>query len=220
MLAQVESQASDTRERLLRAAAEAFFARGYHASMDNIAERAEVARQTLYNHFSSKDALFGEVVRIATQSILLSLDGDTSDLRTTLIRFAKAFRAMTLSPEGIALFRTLVSEAQRFPTLARAVYAVGSGQTLRQLSAHIEKAMRNGQLRSDDANFASELLLSMLTGVDRTRYLFGVENPGNVPAAADEVKTARIIDSFLRAYATLPVVPNAPESTAETSDQE
>lgn len=198
MLAQPESLASGTRERLLRAAAEAFFARGYHASMDNIAARAEVAKQTLYNHFSSKDALFGEVVRIATQSILLSLDGETSDLRSTLIQFAMAFRTKALSPEGIAMFRTLMSEAQRFPTLARAVYAVGPGQTLRQLSAHIEKAMRCGQLRSDDPDFASEMLLGMLTGMDRTRALFGVENPS---PDADASKTTRIIDSFLRAYA-------------------
>ncbi|MEK7736737.1 MAG: TetR/AcrR family transcriptional regulator C-terminal domain-containing protein, partial [Pseudomonadota bacterium] len=130
-------------------------------------------------------------------------DGDTSDLRSTLIRFAKAFRATALSPEGIAMFRTMMSEAQRFPTLARAVYAVGPGQTLRQLSAHIEKAMQSGQLRSDDADFASELLLGMLTGMDRTRYLFGVKNPESTSSAADEIKTTRIIDSFLRAYAPL-----------------
>lgn len=201
MLAQPESLTGDTRERLLRAAAEAFLASGYHASMDNIAARAGVVKQTLYNHFNSKDALFGEVVRAGTQRILVSLDGDTSDLRSTLIRFAKAFRAMALSVEGIAMFRTLMSEAQRFPTLARAAYAVGPGQTLRQLSAHIEKAMQSGQLRSDDADFASELLLGMLTGMDRTRYLFGVKNPEITPSAADEIKTTRIIDSFLRAYA-------------------
>lgn len=199
MLAHPDSLASGgTRERLLRAAAEAFFADGYHASMDSIAARAEVAKQTLYNHFSSKDALFGEVVRIATQSILLSLDGDSRDLRSTLAQFAMAFRAKALSPEGIAMFRTLISEAQRFPTLARAVFAVGPGQTHRQLSAHIEKAMSSGQLRSDDPDFASEMLLGMLTCMDRTRALFGVENPS---PGADAGKTARIIDCFLRAYA-------------------
>ncbi len=203
MLALPVSLTGDTRERLLRAAAEAFLASGYHASMDNIAARAGVVKQTLYNHFNSKDALFGEVVRVGTQRILVSLDGDTSDLRSTLIRFAKAFRATALSPEGIAMFRTMMSEAQRFPTLARAVYAVGPGQTLRQLSAHIEKAMQSGQLRSDDADFASELLLGMLTGMDRTRYLFGVKNPESTSSAADEIKTTRIIDSFLRAYAPL-----------------
>jgi len=201
MLAQAESQASDTRERLLRAAAEAFFASGYHASMDNIAVRAGVVKQTLYNHFSGKDALFGEVVRVGTQRILVSLDGDTSNLRSTLIRFAIAFRSTALSAEGVAMFRTMIAEAARFPTLARAVYAVGPGQAARQVAALIDKAMQAGQLRMDAPDFAAEMLMSMLTGLERTRYLSGIEEP---PSDADEVKASRIIDCFLRAYAPTP----------------
>ena len=96
LISEVEVPSSDTRGRLICAASEAFFADGYRASMDDIATRAGVAKQTLYNHFASKDVLFGEVVRISTQGILVSLDGDGGDLRATLIRFAIAFRATAL----------------------------------------------------------------------------------------------------------------------------
>ncbi|MBN8764196.1 MAG: helix-turn-helix transcriptional regulator, partial [Thiobacillus sp.] len=50
------------RERLLAAACEAFCEEGYQVSIDHIAARAQVARQTLYNYFHSKDELFGEAV--------------------------------------------------------------------------------------------------------------------------------------------------------------
>src|SRR3569832_2460338 len=91
---------------------------GYQVSSDRIAARAQVARQTLYNHFHSKDALFGEVVRHSIQSVLVTLDGD-NDVRATLLAFGDAYRTRLLSPEGLASFRTMVAEAPRFPELAK-----------------------------------------------------------------------------------------------------
>jgi AcrR family transcriptional regulator len=201
MIHKSEALSKSTRERVLEAAKEAFLSKGYSASMDSIASRALVAKQTLYNQFSSKETLFREVIRVATESILVALDDNSNDLRSDLIRFANAYREATLSYSGIAMFRTLTSEAQRFPILASAVYAVGPGQTLRQVALFIDKHMRAGRLRRDDPNLASEMLLGMLVGVDRTRYLLGVEEP---PSTVSGTKTTFIIDNFLRAYAPAP----------------
>ncbi|MFA6311795.1 MAG: TetR/AcrR family transcriptional regulator [Sterolibacterium sp.] len=197
MSARSEVNPSDTRERLLRAAADMFLTDGYGASMDGIAARAKVAKQTLYNHFTGKEALFGEVVRNATHGILVALDSNASDLRTSLIQFANAYRAATLSLAGIAIFRTLSAESQRFPALARALYAVGPGQTLRQLSMFLDQNMRAGRLRRDDSVLAAELLLGMLTTTERIRCLLGVADPLR---ELDQSKGAQIVDTFLRAY--------------------
>lgn len=49
---------SQTRERLLRAALELFARSGFHAiGLDAIIDAAGVSKQTLYNHFESKDDL-------------------------------------------------------------------------------------------------------------------------------------------------------------------
>ena len=53
------------RERVLRAATTAFTLDGYRASIDRIARRAGVAKQTVYSHFPSKEELFKAVVRMA-----------------------------------------------------------------------------------------------------------------------------------------------------------
>ncbi|MDH5264591.1 MAG: TetR/AcrR family transcriptional regulator, partial [Betaproteobacteria bacterium] len=53
------------RERLVRAASEVFREEGYRASIDAIAARAGVARQTIYNHFASKEDLFRGVANLA-----------------------------------------------------------------------------------------------------------------------------------------------------------
>ena len=189
------------RERVLRAATAAFTLDGYRASIDRIAQRAGVAKQTVYSHFPSKEELFKEVVRELATRILVQLEGGEQmrddDVRAGLLRFALAFRSRVLHADGIAMFRTLAAEIPRFPALARALYAGGPGETARGLARYLEKAMASGQLRRDDPQFAAELLLGMLVGHDRVKRLFGV---ARYNARSDARRAARIVDGFLRMY--------------------
>lgn len=194
---------SDTRSRLIEAASEAFLEGGYSVSMEAIAVRAGVAKQTLYNHFASKDALFAEVIRRDAVRMVTALGPDGGDLRTRLIRFAEAFRAMVLGPRCIALYRTLIAESTRFPEMTQAFYASGPAHTLRELAGLFDIEMRAGRLRNcgpDTPRFAAELLLDMLSGTERTRRLLGIES---VPQG-DPNKAERIVDCFLRAFAPSP----------------
>jgi TetR/AcrR family transcriptional repressor of mexJK operon len=186
------------RERVLRAATAAFTLDGYRASIDRIARRAGVAKQTVYSHFPSKDDLFKEVVRELATRVLVQLESD-DDVRAGLLRFALAFRCRVLRAEGIAMFRTLTAEIPRFPSLARAIYAGGPGETARGLARYLEKAMAAGRLRRDDPKFAAELLLGMLVGHDRVRRLFGA---ARFSGSGDARRAARIVDAFLRMYST------------------
>src|SRR5260221_13545623 len=103
-----------TRERVLRAATVAFTLDGYRASIDRIAQRAGVAKQTVYSDFPSKEELFKEVVRELAARILVQREGGEQmrgdDLRAGLLRFALAFRSRVLHADGIAMFRTLAAE--------------------------------------------------------------------------------------------------------------
>lgn len=187
------------RERVLRAATAAFLTEGYRSSVDRIARRAGVAKQTVYSHFPSKDKLFKEVVaREFATRVLVQLESGPGDLRASLVRFAVAYRSQVLSAAGIAMFRTLLSEIPRFRSLARAVYEGGTGLTTRALAAHLKKAMDAGLLRKEDPQFAAELFVSMLVGVDRTKRLYGVACCGE----DDARRAARIVDCFLRTYST------------------
>ena len=185
----------DTRQRVLEAACEAFREEGYQASIDRIATRAQVARQTLYNHFPSKEVLFAEVIDQAIQSILVTLDGD-GDARSTLLAFGEAYRNKLLSPEGLAWFRTMASEAPRFPELAQQFFNQGPAATRKKLSTYLAQAMAHGWLREDDPAFAAEMLTSMLVGYDRLRGLLNIQTQLLKPG-----KTTQVIDCFLRAYA-------------------
>jgi TetR/AcrR family transcriptional repressor of mexJK operon len=184
------------RERVLRAATTSFLAHGYRSSVDEIARRAGVAKQTVYHHFPNKDELFKEVARDLAQRVLIELASPGTDLREGLQRFALAYRQRTLGAQGISAFRTLVPEVPRFRVAARTMYANSAGEMVRRLAENLERAMDAGELRRDDARFAAEMLLSMLAGLDRMKRLFSV----NDEEESEARRTARIVDCFLRAY--------------------
>jgi TetR/AcrR family transcriptional regulator, mexJK operon transcriptional repressor len=189
----------ENRGRVLRAAAEAFLQRGYHASVDDIARRAGVAKQTVYHHFPSKDRLFEAAACDLAKHILVELEAEPGDVRAALLGFAHAYRKRVLGAHGLALFRTLTAEVPRFPGLARAVYQGGAGEMVRRLAGVLKSAMKKGELRRDDAQFAAELFLSMLAGQERVKRLYGMN--GKVSGAqAESRRVPRIVDCFLRAY--------------------
>jgi AcrR family transcriptional regulator len=75
-----ESRKAATRERILGAALDQLADGGYaSASVQTVAQRAQVATGTLYRHFDSKSALFAEVFRQAAKRELDAFAHATSD---------------------------------------------------------------------------------------------------------------------------------------------
>lgn len=209
-----EISQTDTRARLIEAAADAFYTKGYACSMEAIAVRAGVAKQTLYNHFPSKDQLFTEVILRDSESMMTALVADEGDLRERLLRFSCIFRELVFGPRCIALYRTLIAEASRFPEMISAFYETGPARTIRELASLLEMEMSAGRLRRDGpeaALFAADMLLGMLTGSERKRYLLGVEKAS---LENDRPRVERIVDTFLRAYAVDASLDRLPPSSA------
>jgi TetR/AcrR family transcriptional repressor of mexJK operon len=198
MICPVDPSTVDCRQRLIHAAAEAFKAEGYRASIDRIATRAGVARQTLYNHFSTKEELFAEVVRQGTETILVTLDDQSDDIRQTLRAFAVAFAGKILCPDCLAFQRSVIAEAVRLPAMVGSCYRNGPGKTIERLASFISRCMAEKKLRQADAVLAAEHLTGMIKGVEHTRLLFS--QPPSPPEAI-AVRADAAVDCFLRAYA-------------------
>jgi TetR/AcrR family transcriptional repressor of mexJK operon len=187
----------DCHSRLIQAATEVFIEEGYRASIERVAIRAGVARQTLYNHFPSKADLFGEVIKQVTAALLITLDGSAANLRERLLRFGIAFRVKALSVEGLGFYRALVAETKRFPELAATFYRTGPAVTAARLRNVLRDAMERGELRQVDTEFATTTLLSMLVGAERSHFLLS----GEPPPKPDPARVAQIVDCYLRAFA-------------------
>ena len=185
------------RERLLLAARELFLEQGYDVSVDAIISRAGVARQTFYNHFQNKESLFAEAVRCCVTDIIAPLSMHPDKLRDSLLNFAQLYRQRALSPEGIAIYRILISQAQRFPELIRELSGLGDGQMTGSLANYLRHAMDEGELEQVDPVFAAETLLAMLIGQERTQRLLGVQRP----PSNESLRAEQVVDGFLRMFA-------------------
>src|SRR6516164_11716171 len=88
-------RAAARRAAILEAALDEFSARGFAgARLDDVAQRAGVAKGTIYLHFKDKEALFQELVRTMLGPLVIGLEQlRASDLpiRTVLERFADLF---------------------------------------------------------------------------------------------------------------------------------
>lgn len=199
MSSTAETSFTDCRQRLIQAATEAFMTEGYRATINRIAVRAGVARQTVYNHFASKEDLFNEVARIAAADILITLEDGNRSLRDSLLRFGIAYCAKALRPEGLAHYRLIIAEATRFPDLARTFFTLGPQQMASRLAGFIAAAIDAGELHRTDPAMAADLLIGMLSGFERTRRLLAPQEPATL--AQEQTRAAEAIDCFLRAYA-------------------
>lgn len=193
----LEQDINSSRARLIQAAVELFTEEGYRVSIERVAVRAGVARQTLYNHFPCKADLFEEVIHQATIALLITLDGAKQNLRECLLRFGGAYRDKVLGSEGLGLFRTLAAESAHFPELAQNFYRAGPAQTAAHLTFVLQTAISRGELRNCSPEFAAKMFRSMLVGADQIHYLFS----GEPPPEPNNEEVEEIVDCFLRAFA-------------------
>lgn len=111
MCAEAERQVRGERlvEKVLEATVEELAAKGYGAtSIEDIAERAGVAKTTIYRRWPTKPGL----VLAALDRVAADVTGphDTGSVRGDLITMLKAFRDFASSPRGSSLMRMMLSE--------------------------------------------------------------------------------------------------------------
>src|SRR5579872_5861581 len=118
--------AAAKRQAILDAALDEFSAKGFAAArMDDVAERAGVAKGTIYLYFKDKEALFQELVRTSLVPIVGGLkipEGTEISVRAVLEAFADTMVHEVLETRRGDLIRLVISEGGRFPQLAEFHY--------------------------------------------------------------------------------------------------
>lgn len=188
----------DCSARVLDAAFEVFCESGYRASIDAVAKRAGVARQTIYNNFPNKEVLFSAAMAAGVKALFDGLENGDGDWHARLVRFSLQFRSRVFSPQLVKFRRLMLAEASRFPELARSFYFNTVLLSRRQMAQLIGRAMQEGCLRAEDPEEAAHIFLNLVLGSDDVMVLYeaGVPDP-----ADEERKVLRSIELFLRLYA-------------------
>lgn len=188
---------SDCRRRVVEAARAEFLRDGFRgASVDRIAVAAGVAKQTLYNHFPSKEALFAETIRVGVRAVVVKLENAPGSLQDQLVNYGHALRNTLLNADGLAWYRTFIADLPRLPELGPIVWREGPMEMHRHLAEFLAVAMDRGEMRRDDPVFAAEMFNGMLIHFDRTRALL----TGNHDLSGQSSRVNQIVKCFLRAY--------------------
>jgi AcrR family transcriptional regulator len=151
------------RTAIIEAAHELFLQKGYAGtSMDDVAARAAVSKQTVYKNFADKQRLFTEVItsdvgRIeSTTEAQMAAMPDSTDLAGDLRAFARDHLAGVMQPGRLRLRRMLIGEAERFPELAQAWYASGPERSCAEFAGWFAAWDRRGLLRVPDPMLAAQ----------------------------------------------------------------
>lgn len=160
--AKEDGRSARKRRAILEAATEVFLRSGYlGTNMDEIAALSEVSKQTVYKHFSSKEALFIEIVMSMTNRAGDMVHDDAPRLpergEVEAYLFDYALRQLTIvvTPRIMQLRRLVIGEVARFPDLARVLYERGPARALGMLAGIFRQLDEKGLLDVDDPETAA-----------------------------------------------------------------
>lgn len=151
-MSKIEQNKQRKKRAILQAAKESFLSEGYiSTSVDVIASRAQITKQTLYRYFPSKQALYEATLNDIAQSnhsefvdsLLLE------NTREALLGFAEGFIYFHLSDEHIATYRLLVNESLQAPEMVRSFFEVGPDSTQRALADFFQQRFEQDESKTE-----------------------------------------------------------------------
>jgi len=198
---------SDRRHREIREAAiDTFLANGYErTTMEEIAAKAGVSKQTVYKHFTDKQHLFADIV-LSTTDDMSDLIGVIAgqlpasvDLSRDVEHLAETFLVALMQPRVLRLRRLVISSADRFPEISTAWYEMGFERVLAALAGSFRALADRQVLVVDDAAAAAEHFVGMLFWIPVNKAMFtGDDDYAATHDLADVARKASA--AFLDAY--------------------
>jgi TetR/AcrR family transcriptional repressor of mexJK operon len=195
------------RRAVLAAATEIFLRSGYlGASVDEIAAASHVSKQTIYKQFTSKEALFIEVVASLTNGASDAVHNDapppeTGDEVAGYLRdYGLRQLRVVLNPRLLQLRRMVIGESSRFPELGKALYDSGPGRAITAIAGALEQLSHRGFLTIDDPAVAAAQFNWLVMGgpVNAAMFLGDEAAPD---AEGLRRHTADAVRVFMAAYA-------------------
>lgn len=200
MIPSRESREPGKRNLVLTAAQSVFLREGFEpSSMEAIAREAQVSKQTIYNHFGSKEELFRAVVErrctLMGEQLNAGFLAYGDNVEKALTVFGRNLLEVMLSPQAMWMKRLLQSESHRHPQLAKIFYQLGPDATANRLAEYLAAQNVKGRLAVRDPRISAEQFVAMLPGHLRLRHLIGLADP---PTRREQARwVANAVELFL-----------------------
>ncbi|WP_394146871.1 TetR/AcrR family transcriptional regulator [Shewanella atlantica] len=195
------SRSEQKRVQILEAAIELFCGHGFpNTSMDEVAKKAGVSKQTVYSHFGCKDELFIASIKskCVVSQLTSELFADPDEPQRALANFGEYFGDMIVSPEAITVFTACVAQAETHPEVSALFFDAGPQHLLDMLSGYLEAVDKKGLYHFDKPRDCAVRLCLMMFGEMRMKLELGLDVGELMEGREDYVKEC--VAMFLRAY--------------------
>lgn len=188
-------------EAILDAAVEVIGERGLAAPMEEIARRAGVSKQTVYNHYGSKAELMRALMNRRVEAITASLrePGAVDNPTETLEAYARSVLETVITTKSYSMLRVIILGSGEMPDVAKEVYEAGPLSARRQLAAYLETETRLGRMKVEDFDQAAEFFSGMVMGHGQLRSLLRLPSDKTPEQYGRLAREAA--ERFMRAYA-------------------
>jgi len=188
-------------EAILDAAVAAMGERGVAVSLEEVARRAGVSKQTIYNHYGSKAELLRALMarRVDAITAPLEMPGAADHPQQALAGFARTMMSALLDPNAIAFMRVIVLSAAELPELAETFYSAGRQNSRARLAQFLARETAAGRLDTPDPALAADFFSGMVVGTYQFALTLGL-NPNLTAKDIDRIAD-EAAGRFLRAFA-------------------
>src|SRR5262245_45258410 len=155
------------RQAIMDAALAVFAAQGFVATkLDDVAEKAGVAKGTIYLHFKDKETLFEEIVRAAVAPVIARLESvvQLPDLPTEMVlgTMFELLRTPVLGTDRKLVLRLVLTEGPRFPRIAEFYHREVISRGMRLIGGLLRRAASRGELASPGIAEYPQLVIAPL----------------------------------------------------------
>ncbi len=131
-------KSAEKRDQISKAAGNLFLNVGFTGcSMDAVAKHSGVSKQTVYSHFSNKEALFTAVIEGKCEEYQLDeshLANDAQQLVDVLNAMGRQVVKLLHDEQVIAIYRVVIGESASNPRVAELFYQAGPQHSLNMLA--------------------------------------------------------------------------------------
>ena len=186
-------------QAILDAASEVLAERGFSAPIEEVARRAGVSKQTIYNHYGSKTELIRTLMDRRRSLLTASITEAPPEQPAvvTLTVYAIAILEAVMSAASLQLTRMAITSASEMPELAHTVYKAGARAATEDLAAYLAT---RPELDIANPIRAADIFMGMAMGRVQTRLLMGLD--GFAPDQARS-RAKEAAERFVRAYGRL-----------------
>jgi len=189
----------------VEAATALFLSAGYDGvNLDQVAQRAGVARQTVYNRFGSKETVFRAVVErhwtlFQFEDVSRPAAASLDDPEAALRRFAAALVTFVSATEQVAFTRLVVAESRRLPWIAEEFYRLGKQPLLAALTALLAQLTEAQLLACTEPELAAHQFFGLVQEFVVWPKVMAIGPPAEALPAA-EVVIDEALATFLSRY--------------------